>query len=320
MKVAFWIVAAELLFAWVVSWSVGHYARPPAEAYLLLFAKLLTAFGTLVLIRELIRLRWAANPLSALRQRLIANSDLVQVIAATIGLCILQKTALTWLKPALPMVNGFWADPPLADAEAAIFGIDLWRAAHFIGGPHNIAVDVVYSFWFPVVITTLVCASASRHPEKFRAILSYFSIFAVCIVAQFALPSAGPLFWGRLGFGDRFADLAAAAPPFTASVTDYLWRFYQSAQEGLAVGISAFPSVHVATAAWVAITVKTLWPKLFPFAAAWFAMILFGSVYLGWHYLLDGIAGTAIAVLAWKFAQVVLDRPLPKGAQCKAIY
>jgi membrane-associated phospholipid phosphatase len=66
------------------------------------------------------------------------------------------------------------------------------------------------------------------------------------------------------------------------------------------------PSLHVGLAAWLAIVVASCFPRLKLIAWAYFAVILFGSVYLGWHYAIDGVAGLAIAWLAWWASPVAL--------------
>lgn len=301
VRVAFWIVAAQLLFAWIVSWSLGHYAGPPIVEYLRLVFCLTVFLGVVALVAQTFALRWAENPSKLLLQKARDNRDLYPVILSVIGLCILQKAALTWVKPALPMANGFWADTYLANAEAAMLGGDPWRFTHWLVGAGNAFIDVVYLLWFTTIVCVLICVSASRKAAKQPVIVSYFAIFAICMVVQFLLPSAGPVFWQKLGLGDRFADLQT--PTLNRGAIDYLWSFYLSSKEGLAVGISAFPSVHVAMAAWVVIAVRALWPRLLFVAGAWYAVILFGSVYLGWHYLIDGIAGSLIALFAYRLVQ-----------------
>jgi hypothetical protein len=66
------------------------------------------------------------------------------------------------------------------------------------------------------------------------------------------------------------------------------------------------PSVHVAMTLWVALVVRTYFPPFQFFAWAYFAAILIGSVHLGWHYAVDGIASIAIAMTAWAVAPVLL--------------
>jgi membrane-associated phospholipid phosphatase len=112
------------------------------------------------------------------------------------------------------------------------------------------------------------------------------------------MPSAGPIFYERIGLGERFAALPIQ--PWVQVTADYLWGNYQSRGAQVGVGISAFPSLHVAGAAWIALTVSLYARRLSIVAWSYFAIILVGSVSLGWHYAVDGIAGVILALGAWK--------------------
>ncbi len=61
------------------------------------------------------------------------------------------------------------------------------------------------------------------------------------------------------------------------------------------------PSIHVAIALWIAFVVRSYLPRLKVVAFAWFALILVGSVLLGWHYAVDGVVACVISLLAWMF-------------------
>jgi membrane-associated phospholipid phosphatase len=94
---------------------------------------------------------------------------------------------------------------------------------------------------------------------------------------------------------------------------DYLWSNYLDKGSRVGTGISAFPSLHVAGAAWVAIFASSQFRKLSIIAWAYFGLILIGSVYLGWHYALDGLAGLAIAAAAWRLAAWRRREPVELG-------
>jgi membrane-associated phospholipid phosphatase len=82
---------------------------------------------------------------------------------------------------------------------------------------------------------------------------------------------------------------------------EFLWANYQAKGALIGGGISAFPSMHVAIAAWLAIVLNDRgWPKL---GMAYFFGVFACSVILGWHYAIDGIAGAAIAIVADRIAQ-----------------
>jgi membrane-associated phospholipid phosphatase len=64
----------------------------------------------------------------------------------------------------------------------------------------------------------------------------------------------------------------------------------------------------VAGALWTAQVWNAWNRKLGLFGFAWFAIIFVGSVLLGWHYAVDGIAGILMAVAAWAVAPKIIDR------------
>src|SRR5690606_27982935 len=84
-------------------------------------------------------------------------------------------------------------------------------------------------------------------------------------------------------------------------------------QNGLLPGTQGMPSLHVGLA-WIAMVTLarewrwTLWPTV-----PWFCLNWASTVFLGWHYALDGVGG--IAVMAASMAVVdrldALARKLP---------
>jgi hypothetical protein len=64
--------------------------------------------------------------------------------------------------------------------------------------------------------------------------------------------------------------------------------------------------MHVAVTLWVAFVVRAYFPRFQLIGWTYFAAILIGSVHLGWHYALDGIAASAIAAAGWLLAPHVL--------------
>jgi hypothetical protein len=305
------IVTFCLVFAYVAGLGVGYYSLPPVFGYTKMFACLLTLIVGLYVFWHVIALRGTANPTRTLIQKFQPNRDLAWSAGIGLSLAMLQFAALTWAKPTVPMVAGFWADPLLARADAALFGTDPWRLLHAIFGPRNLLIDTIYSMWFPVVLGVLFFTFISRSPIKSRLIVAYFLTIAIGILIQFALPSGGPIFYGRLGFENRFAELTAAIPPSAMKGSGYLWGCHLGFRECMAGwGISAWPSMHVALATWAVVAVAALRRSLFPIAIGWWAMIFIGSIYLGWHYVLDGVAGALIVAMAW----AIQGRAIPVAA------
>ena len=86
--------------------------------------------------------------------------------------------------------------------------------------------------------------------------------------------------------------------PITTELATMLWGYYASASFGPGAGISAMPSLHIATSVWVCIAFyRTIW--FWPVAAASFLIFLL-SISLGWHYAVDGFVGGAACLIIWQ--------------------
>jgi hypothetical protein len=162
--------------------------------------------------------------------------------------------------------------------------------------------------WFGLMILTLLKVLWSApSKDKSAIMLTYFLLWSLFGPAIHTLmPAAGPVFYARLGYGGAFSGLVSAQE--TARLADYLWRVYSGDRFGPASGISAMPSLHIATTAWMVIAIAI-------FARRWLApmvvvatLIFLLSVSLGWHYAIDGIAGAAGAVGIWYVTSVLMER------------
>jgi membrane-associated phospholipid phosphatase len=91
-----------------------------------------------------------------------------------------------------------------------------------------------------------------------------------------------------------------------------LWEGKITATWGAFAGISAMPSIHLAMAtlfAFLAFEVRKWLGWLF---VGYAAIILIGSVILGWHYAVDGYAGIILASLIWHGVKRLVYRTAPQ--------
>jgi membrane-associated phospholipid phosphatase len=90
-------------------------------------------------------------------------------------------------------------------------------------------------------------------------------------------------------------------PIWTIDAQDILWRAYLTGKGDLE-GISAMPSMHVTIATLLALlgwrTNRYMGMAFTAFAAT----IFVGSMMLGWHYSVDGIAAAALGIAFWFIA------------------
>jgi len=92
------------------------------------------------------------------------------------------------------------------------------------------------------------------------------------------------------------------------SVQEMLWRNYMRAGYMTAGGISAMPSMHVACTALIAASMWTYGLVWRVFGALFLALIMLGSVHLGWHYAVDAYVGVGVAIGIFLIVRAVLAR------------
>ena len=214
----------------------------------------------------------------------------VGIVIAGLNMC-----AFLWTKPLLNYYVPFWSDPYLAQFDRLLFfGHDPWT---LLTGLNSFATALFYHrAWFAMMIVTLlVVLTQPPSPRKSAVMMTYFLLWSIVgPVIHTLMPAAGPIFFQRLGYGDRFAGIQV--PPEMTDLSDYLWRVYQTDHFGPGSGISAMPSLHIATTAWMVLAIYVLARKWTWAVAIPGALIFLLSISLGWHYAADGIVGGAAAI------------------------
>lgn len=250
------------------------------------------------------------NPIGHLTRTLRAAWPKALLITFAMVLAGLNMVTFMWTKPLLNVLVSFWADPLLADIDHALFlGHDPWR---FLSWLNSMPMAIFYHRgWFALMIITLLFV-LSRPPsrEKSAILLCYFLLWSVFgPVVHALLPAGGPIFYEQLGYGDRFA--AIPLPEDMVKISDYLWMTYATGGFGAGSGISAMPSLHIATTAWMVLAIQLHAPRWTKAIAAVGLLIFLLSISLGWHYAVDGIVGSAGAVgLYWLCHRLLDRRPL----------
>lgn len=230
----------------------------------------------------------------------------------TIGIFMLCLAAFTAYKHDFSGLVTFFADPLFARVDATIHFGDPWREARSVPLPWLLD-RLLYSFysqlWIVLVAVIVIVAAwlenAAARQRYFTALMATALLLGV--VVRLAGSSAGPVFYDRLFDPDLFEDLmeslkASNAGPDMLQITDYLYESYTSKQTVVGSGISAMPSFHVAM---VTLNALFLWSlNRWVGAVAWLyaALIMFGSVYFGWHYAIDGYVSIAAVLLIWRWA------------------
>lgn len=298
------IVLIELLTAAMIGNIVGFHYDLAIKGYFflgLLFTVWL-CWAAAMLTVATYPFRRVDSPISRLRRDVSNHGNFIFSIGFGIMLIVIQICLLNWTKSMIPHVTSFWADPVLAEIDRRLFGKDPWTFLHTLFPQNAVFFDRAYALWAPVKFGTLLFAFLNFSSDrKSRIILSYFLTVLIGLMAQYILPSGGPIFYERLGFGPDFQHLPI--PPLTLLGSDYLWDAYETGTGKVGGGISAFPSMHIATSVWFTIA-WFRWSKILGSIVAVFtAVVCLATVYLGWHYAIDVLGAFVIALVADRIAK-----------------
>jgi membrane-associated phospholipid phosphatase len=172
--------------------------------------------------------------------------------------------------------------------------------------PHDLALSVVHWSWFMVPHGALLYILL-RDPGKYpRAAVLMSACFDVGCVIYWLVPTAPPWWAARNG---NMAPVRRIMAETGEHFWGRLWRPLYHSLEGNP--FAAMPSLHFGTSVMAARVLSTVGRG--PAALGWaYALTLgFGLVYLGEHYVVDLIAGFALADGIWRAA----PRLLPGAAR-----
>jgi len=133
--------------------------------------------------------------------------------------------------------------------------------------------------------------------------------------------SGGPIFYdlitGKPEFNALMAHLGSAMHDY-GELRRMAWSAHLGQIPTHGFAISAFPSLHVAMATLLALQAYHAGRRWFYAALALVAVILLGSVQLGWHYAVDGYFSIAATLLVWRAVGWALRRTARTCASCAA--
>ncbi|GFE63066.1 phosphatase PAP2 family protein [Litoreibacter roseus] len=241
--------------------------------------------------------------------------------------CLLVFFAcFAYFKSIIPLYDAFSWDPAFAEID---------RAMHFGRYPHEwlmpifgtpfmtTSLNVAYHAWFFLLYFFMFVAWFAHKNQRARmtfliALLLTWGVGGNLLATLFA--SAGPVYYEGLGYGTDYVPLmdalntfAQTSPVWALDVQTMLWDSYVGPTEPNE-GISAMPSMHVASSTLLAIGAFSFrrWAGIV--MTIFLIIILIGSVHLAWHYAIDGYAGILITFVLWKIS-AWLCRDLPDGRE-----
>jgi len=193
------------------------------------------------------------------------------------------------------------------------FGHDPWVITHRIFSSLNatIFLDNLYLLWFMLMKLSMISVAVlpMRNHTRLTFLLAYGLNWLIGgVLLAIMLPAAGPVYMERITGDAMFAPLMDLLQQYSHSIEvralgiqELLWEGYTNPDVD-PFGISAFPSLHVgmtATCACLGFAASRVIGWMF---VLYTAAMLVGSVHLGWHYAIDGIAGIALAILFWRIS------------------
>lgn len=307
------LVAVEATIASLVGWNLR--GLNPAEVFQVGNIRLGLAGWFLIPLLWLaaasvqLALRRIDRPTKAILRLIRWNRSWLIRGAILTAILIPLARAFGTLKTSIPLIVPFYADSYFITFDRMLLGDDAWRITHrFIGDVGTVVIDRIYILWFTCVVLLAGWFNFSRDPHfQLRGALSFnLCWFILGGIAAIGLSSVGPCFYERFFGNPHFVTLTddlkrihGERGLFAIGAMNFLLKNYGASRFG--VGISAMPSLHVSIAflAFLATLClkRRLWIKLI--AGCFAAIILIGSVHLGWHYAVDGIASIAGTWMIW---------------------
>lgn len=239
-----------------------------------------------------------------------------------LALFILFMSAFTSMKGMIPAFRDYsWDQAFMRWDQVVHLGWHPWQLFEpvFHYPIVTFAINVVYNVWFFVMLSVLFWQIFSLQ-NPFLRMRFLWVFFASWIIGGNLLAtlfsSAGPCYYDVFGTGENpyvtlleYLRLADESFPIWALTTQTaLLDAHTNNTMGIGVGISAMPSMHVATATLFALvgmqTNRVLGVILVIFAV----LIYLGSIHLAWHYAVDGIAGVLLTLALWWAAGHILAR------------
>jgi hypothetical protein len=314
----FLLIGAHLAVSVAVAWWIRapFLTASVVETGTLVGGLLLVTFLTVLLIGRTLYIALVIRPARP-AMRLVADIRTVCSFERMAGGTLLLVAFMlfvadfTVLKAAIPVLHPFSWDRTFVAWDLALHGGRfpyqiLWP---LLGNPAaTTVVNFVYHAWFfvlySIVFTEAFSTSRDRRRLRFfYAFILTWSIGGNALALVFS--SAGPVYLERLGLGTDYTPLMTAlhgfdqiVPVWALRVQDALWTSYAGNAGGI-VGISAMPSMHIASSVLFACYGFSRSRPLGWLLTAFTATIGLGSVHLGWHYAVDGYLGAGVALASW---------------------
>ena len=259
---------------------------------------------------------WRQHRARRLWRIVTSRKWLTDSVRIFIGLSMLG-ISYAWIKLLVPVLHPHVYDQELFALDQrlcfgispSIFFLQLFSSPRFLR-----LIDAAYIQFFiaGIVVSFGVFFSSPVRRMRIAFMTSCALMWLIGAWTYVLIPSLGPAY--------RFPEVwfpYAQYLKWTQATQAALMRNYvnlmrmahgQPGKIFLDLGIAAFPSLHVATQSLVAIWFSRVWRGgTILFAGAAF-FVFIGSMITGWHYLVDGIAGVALAYVSYAASQWIAKK------------
>jgi len=332
-----WFIAVVLIYllgGFAVGWFYGQDVRLGmySDVHMVLYANFALFWIVFHIVWTLAKNR-PEHPirflLTDLATGLFAPRRLMSALPAFV-LIPLALSMTTSIKRMIPLIVPFQWDPTLVGIDQMLHGgYHPWELLQPILGYPLVASAISNAYalpWYVLILFLQFWHTFTLDQRRMRFLVTYVLCWALLgNVLATLLSSAGPAYYGYLFDGpDPYAplmgflgSLAEVLPMPSISAQNYLWENYQEDFLGLGSGISAMPSLHISMGLLVVLSTWHLHKAIRVASVTFLAILMIGSVYLGWHYAVDGyvaLIGTAVIwwavgrALAWRARRRAPDR------------
>jgi hypothetical protein len=316
------VAVAILVWAIVATDSVGLVVRDPdhvAAQYLVLVG---TGVALLVMLDIALRAarRTGTFPPSRAAMTQVRRERWTPWRTAAAGSALfafyVSYMAYRNLKAIVPLARpGELFDGQLANFDRAIFaGNDPAALLHTLLGT-GLTTHVFSTFYVAfIVFLPLTIGLALVFSRDLEAGLFYTTAQSVNWVlgaaSYFLLPSLGPVYADPALFS---ALPASEVTHLQGVLMDQRVAFLAHPASATPQAIAAFASLHISMSfsAALAAHLLGLGPRLKAALWTWFGVTMLGTIYLGWHYVADNVAGVIMGAMALAIAGLLTGIDLP---------
>jgi hypothetical protein len=321
-RAAAFVAAVMAAMAALVAWTYDLPLRDPDGASLPTWFRLPVIVASAVVLDVLARWvllvrRGGASARPALRAVLVERWNRDQIMFTLSGLVTwyVAYVAFRNLKSFVPFVTDRIADPELTRIDRWLWlGNDPAVAIHELLGTTwaNWVMAAVYLVWIGLVPCSLAIALVwTRRSTAGAWYVTAISIdWCLGVVLYYAVPSMGPVYSSPEWF---------AALPHTPNtsvnemlLSDRIQVLAGPWDTGTVQTIAAFASLHVAVMVTICLMTEQMRLPAVIRAAAWtfLALTIVATIYLGWHFFVDVVAGVAVGAAAFVLAARATGNPL----------